>query len=178
MPALTIPAWSRDVELDANHTARLRLVQPQDAAGLRRAFEALPPGDVHEALYEMLRELPAATAARLAENDVPRAITVVATEPQGTAIIGFVRLVPLEHSKGEAGDTLILVAHPWRGVGLERALLRELVLEAEGVGYRRIQATMLPDDGYHAGLYRDLGWSVGVDCEDPTLRLATHAFGA
>lgn len=177
MHAIKVQNWSRDVELDKAHVAQLRLVQPQDAAPLRRAFAQLPTDDVHEALYEIMRELPPAVAARLASNDVPRAITIVATEPGKETIVGFARLAPIEHSKGEAGDLLVLVAHPWRGTGLERALLRELVIEAEGVGYRRIQSTMLAEDGYHADLYRQLGWTIGIDRDDPLLRLATFEFG-
>jgi GNAT superfamily N-acetyltransferase len=174
MQPLTVPAWSRDVELDSTHIAHLRHILPKDATALQRAFAQLPAADVHEALYEMLRAIPAATAARIAANDLQRAITIIATEPNREVIVGFARLVPVEHTAGQTGDLLILVARPWRGKGLERALLRELAIEAEGVGYRRIQTSMLADDGYHAGVYRDLGWQIGVDRDDPTLRLATQ----
>ncbi|MDB5364199.1 MAG: family acetyltransferase [Rhodospirillales bacterium] len=177
MQPLTVPAWSRDVELDSNHVVQLRRIRPQDASALQRAFAALPAEDVHEALYEMLRALPAATAAQLAANDRARAVTVIATEPARDVIIGFARTVPIDHTSGEAGDVLLLVAHPWRSIGLEAALLRELAIEADAIGYCRLQASMLAQDGYHAEIYRQLGWQIHADPDDPRLRIAAREIG-
>ena len=103
------------------------------------------------------------------EAHARRSRLIVATDDSG--VIGWARLFPWKQRGIDVVEDLVYVDPVHHGRGIGRALLTELITQAQGLGYRTIVATVATDNRSGLRLHEKLGFeSVG------TIRNAAHKF--
>ena len=103
------------------------------------------------------------------ENHGRRSKLLVATDESG--VIGWARLFPWKQRGIDVVEDLVYVDPVHHGRGIGRALLTELIKQAQGLGYRTIVATVATDNRSGLELHSKLGFeTVG------TLRNAANKF--
>ena len=94
---------------------------------------------------------------------------VVATDDSG--VLGWARLFPWKQRGIDVVEDLVYVDPVHHGRGIGRALLTELIKQAQGLGYKTIVATVATDNRSGLLLHEKLGFeSVG------TIRNAANKF--
>ncbi len=113
--------------------------------------------------------LSAEEAADWWETHARRSRLIVATDDSG--VIGWARLFPWKQRGIDVVEDLVYVDPVHHGRGIGRALLTELIKQAQGLGYRTIVATVATDNRSGLQLHEKLGFeSVG------TIRNAANKF--
>ena len=108
-------------------------------------------------------------AAAWWEAHARRSRLIVATDDSG--VIGWARLFPWKQRGIDVVEDLVYVDPVHHGRGIGRALLTELIKQAQGLGYRTIVATVATDNRSGLQLHEKLGFeSVG------TIRNAANKF--
>jgi L-amino acid N-acyltransferase len=108
-------------------------------------------------------------AAAWWEAHARRSRLVVAADDSG--VIGWARLFPWKQRGIDVVEDLVYVDPVHHGRGIGRALLTELIKQAQGLGYRTIVATVATDNRSGLLLHEKLGFeTVG------TLRNAANKF--
>ena len=108
-------------------------------------------------------------AAAWWETHARRSRLIVATDDSG--VIGWARLFPWKQRGIDVVEDLVYVDPVHHGRGIGRALLSELIKQAQGLGYRTIVATVATDNRSGLQLHEKLGFeSVG------TIRNAANKF--
>jgi L-amino acid N-acyltransferase len=98
-----------------------------------------------------------------------RSKLVVATDDQG--VIGWARLFPWTQRGIDVVEDLVYVDPVHHGQGIGRALLNELITQAQGLGYKTIVATIATDNRSGLQLHAKAGFeTVG------TIRNAANKF--
>jgi phosphinothricin acetyltransferase len=83
---------------------------------------------------------------------------IVCTDESG--LIGWARLFPWKQRGFDVVEDLVYVDPVHQGRGIGRALLTELIKEAQGLGYRTIVATIATDNRSGLALHSRLGFEV------------------
>ena len=113
--------------------------------------------------------LSAEEAAAWWETHARRSRLIVAADDSG--VIGWARLFPWKQRGIDVVEDLVYVDPVHHGRGIGRALLTELIKQAQGLGYRTIVATVATDNRSGLQLHEKLGFeSVG------TIRNAANKF--
>ena len=113
--------------------------------------------------------LSAEEAADWWETHARRSRLIVATDDTG--VLGWARLFPWKQRGIDVVEDLVYVDPVHHGRGIGRALLGELIKQAQGLGYRTIVATVATDNRSGLQLHEKLGFeSVG------TIRNAANKF--
>ncbi len=113
--------------------------------------------------------LSAEEAAAWWETHARRSRLIVATDDSG--VIGWARLFPWKQRGIDVVEDLVYVDPVHHGRGIGKALLSELIKQAQGLGYRTIVATVATDNRSGLRLHATLGFeSVG------TIRNAANKF--
>jgi L-amino acid N-acyltransferase len=113
--------------------------------------------------------LSAEEAAAWWEQHGRRSKLIVATDETG--VIGWARLFPWKQRGIDVVEDLVYVDPVHHGRGIGRALLTELIKQAQGLGYRTIVATVATDNRSGLQLHSKLGFeTVG------TIRNAANKF--
>jgi L-amino acid N-acyltransferase YncA len=99
-----------------------------------------------------------------------RSKLLVATDDSG--VIAWARLFPWKQRGIDVVEDLVYVDPVHQGKGIGRALLTELIKEAQDLGYRTIVATVAADNRSGLQLHSKLGFEVVG-----TLRNAANKFG-
>ena len=108
-------------------------------------------------------------AAAWWEQHGRRSKLIVATDEGG--VIGWARLFPWKQRGIDVVEDLVYVDPVHHGRGIGRALLTELIKQAQGLGYRTIVATVATDNRSGLQLHQKLGFeTVG------TIRNAANKF--
>ena len=103
------------------------------------------------------------------ETHARRSRLIVATDDSG--VLGWARLFPWKQRGIDVVEDLVYVDPVHHGRGIGRALLAELIKQAQGLGYRTIVATVATDNRSGLQLHEKLGFeSVG------TIRNAANKF--
>ena len=102
--------------------------------------------------------LDAEEAAQWWEAHGKRSKLLVATDDSG--VIGWARLFPWKQRGFDVVEDLVYVDPVHQGRGIGRALLTELIKEAQGLGYRTIVATIATDNRSGLALHSRLGFEV------------------
>jgi phosphinothricin acetyltransferase len=87
-----------------------------------------------------------------------RSKLIVCTDESG--LIGWARLFPWKQRGFDVVEDLVYVDPVHQGRGIGRALLTELIKEAQGLGYRTIVATIATDNRSGLALHSRLGFEV------------------
>lgn len=113
--------------------------------------------------------LDAEEAAAWWEAHGKRSRLLVATDDSG--VIGWARLFPWKQRGFDVVEDLVYVDPVHQGRGIGKALLEELIKEAQGLGYRTIVATIATDNRSGLELHSKAGFeAVG------TIRNAANKF--
>ena len=113
--------------------------------------------------------LSAEEAADWWETHARRSRLIVATDDTG--VIGWARLFPWKQRGIDVVEDLVYVDPVHHGRGIGKALLSELIKQAQGLGYKTIVATVATDNRSGLQLHSKLGFeSVG------TIRNAANKF--
>jgi phosphinothricin acetyltransferase len=87
-----------------------------------------------------------------------RSKLIVSTDESG--VIGWARLFPWKQRGFDVVEDLVYVDPVHQGRGIGRALLAELIKEAQGLGYRTIVATVAADNRSGLELHTKLGFEM------------------
>ena len=113
--------------------------------------------------------LSAEEAAAWWETHARRSRLIVATDDTG--VIGWARLFPWKQRGIDVVEDLVYVDPVHHGRGIGKALLTELIKQAQGLGYKTIVATVATDNRSGQQLHSTLGFeTVG------TIRNAANKF--
>jgi L-amino acid N-acyltransferase len=108
-------------------------------------------------------------AAAWWETHARRSRLIVATDDSG--VLGWARLFPWKQRGIDVVEDLVYVDPVHHGRGIGRALLTELIKQAQGLGYKTIVATVATDNRSGRELHEKAGFeSVG------TIRNAANKF--
>ena len=103
------------------------------------------------------------------ETHARRSRLIVATDDSG--VLGWARLFPWKQRGIDVVEDLVYVDPVHHGRGIGKALLNELIKQAQGLGYKTIVATVATDNRSGLQLHSKLGFeSVG------TIRNAANKF--
>ncbi|HEU0278113.1 MAG TPA: bifunctional acetate--CoA ligase family protein/GNAT family N-acetyltransferase [Rhodanobacteraceae bacterium] len=166
----------RPFELPDSTRALLRPIRPEDELPLRRAFERLSPESRYLRMFDVLRELPHALAARATQIDYDREMAFVISEdkPAGEAVLyGGVRLI--SDANRERGEFAITVIDDLAGHGIGRRLMHVILDYARGIGVRVVTGAVLANNRPMLALCRELGFhleSPGEGIVEARLELA------
>ena len=97
-------------------------------------------------------------AAAWWEQHGRRSKLIVATDDSG--VIGWARLFPWKQRGIDVVEDLVYVDPVHHGKGIGRALLTELIKQAQGLGYRTIVATVATDNRSGLQLHQRAGFEV------------------
>jgi len=97
-------------------------------------------------------------AAAWWEQHGRRSKLIVATDDGG--VIGWARLFPWKQRGIDVVEDLVYVDPVHHGKGIGRALLSELIKQAQGLGYKTIVATVATDNRSGLQLHERLGFEV------------------
>jgi L-amino acid N-acyltransferase len=98
-----------------------------------------------------------------------RSKLVVSTDDTG--VIGWGRLLPWKQRGFDVVESLVYVDPVHHGRGIGTAILKDLIQEARGLGYRTIVASIAKDNRAGLALYTKAGFDV-----IGTIRDAAHKF--
>jgi phosphinothricin acetyltransferase len=87
-----------------------------------------------------------------------RSKLIVSTDESG--VIGWARLFPWKQRGFDVVEDLVYVDPVHQGRGIGRALLAELIKEAQGLGYKTIVATVAADNRSGLELHTKLGFEM------------------
>jgi L-amino acid N-acyltransferase YncA len=87
-----------------------------------------------------------------------RSKLIVCTDESG--VIGWARLFPWKQRGFDVVEDLVYVDPVHQGRGIGRALLAELIKEAQGLGYKTIVATVAADNRSGLQLHTKLGFEM------------------
>jgi phosphinothricin acetyltransferase len=87
-----------------------------------------------------------------------RSKLIVSTDESG--VIGWARLFPWKQRGFDVVEDLVYVDPVHQGRGIGRALLTELIKEAQGLGYKTIVATVAADNRSGLELHTKLGFEM------------------
>ncbi len=93
------------------------------------------------------------------------ATSIVAEEPRGRGLAGFVAAYRLPDDLDVVFVWQIAVSSPRRGGGLGGQLLRELLARPANRGVRWLEATVTPSNRASERLFRSFARSVGAACD-------------
>ncbi|MDX1605514.1 MAG: bifunctional acetate--CoA ligase family protein/GNAT family N-acetyltransferase [Candidatus Competibacterales bacterium] len=175
---LAIHPYPRELEqtltLDDGRTLMLRPIMPEDAPPLRAMVQRAPAEDLRLRFFQPIRELSHAMAARLTQLDYDREMAFAVTDPgpPGEAEIwGVVRLTA--DSDLEKAEYAILLDRAMIGRGLGRWLLQHLIDYARSRGIGELYGEVLRENRPMLKLNQALGFTIGTEPDDPSLRLVT-----
>ena len=157
---------------------RVRPVHPSDAAGEQAFVTTLSPQSRRRRFHGALRQLPSSVLQAMTSIDRRRSMALVA---EAGCADGAARLVAdaryviedviedvIEERSRErrSAEFAIAVADDWQGVGLGRALMRQLAGLALASGLRELQGMVLADNVPMLALMQQLGARLRGDLHD------------
>ena len=149
----------------------VRPIRPEDGERLRDFYAQVSPADMRLRFFSVRREVPMSELARYSQIDYDREMTFIALAPQaGTAperIVAEVRAACDPDNR--QAEFAILVAEPWRGRGLGRALLEKMAAYLRARGTGELVGQCQADNPAMASLARRMGFHVEPCAASPGL---------
>ncbi len=140
----------------------VRPIRPEDGERLRDFYAQVSPADMRLRFFSVRREVPMSELARYSQIDYDREMTFIALVPQvGDAperIVAEVRAACDPDNR--QAEFAILVAEPWRGRGLGRALLEKMTAYLRARGTGELVGQCQSDNPAMVSLARRLGFLI------------------
>ncbi|MGE5242716.1 MAG: GNAT family N-acetyltransferase [Betaproteobacteria bacterium] len=165
---------ARRLVLRDGTVASIRPATPDDAAAMRRFFDALSPESLRRRFLGTLRPTEALIGALCDSSSPSKAMTLVVLRQIGDeerliAVGSYLALT------AGVAEVAFAVDDQFQGRGLATALLERLAVLAAANGFRRFQATTLTDNAAMLEVFRDSGFEIrsrsGGSCVDVQLSL-------
>jgi RimJ/RimL family protein N-acetyltransferase len=113
-------------------------------------------------------------AATLGETRAAAVVAVV-DHPQGEELAGGGRVVP--SGRRDCCEFALTVVDAWQGRGLGTILLREVVVLARALGYRRIEGSVLSINSKMLKVAERLKFTPHVEPGDPAVTIVSRLVG-
>lgn len=161
----------------------VRPVLAFDAAAEQDFVRALSAASRLKRFHFGLRELPPSMLRAMTEVDHDRHVAIVAEafdaddEPSIVADARYVR-GPTDELGPDEAEFAVAVADAWQGVGLGRALMRQLGRHAARQGVRRLVGDVLPGNGAMFALADTLGGALEASPNGPGVTRARFDLAA
>jgi acetyltransferase len=169
-PTQLVAAWT------ATDGTRLivRPIRPEDAEIEHAFVRKLSPESRFFRFMNTLRELTPQMLVRFTQIDYDREMAFIAvaeTEGEETEV-GVARYIT--NPDGSSCEFAIVVADDWQGRGLGRHLMSQLIEVARAHGLAHMIGHILTSNRGMLTLVTSLGFEIGKDPDDPTVRRATR----
>lgn len=169
---LAIRPYPRELEkrltTQQGRTLLLRPIRPEDAPALQAFVRSLDPKDIRLRFLAPIKELDHRFAARLTQIDYDREMAFVAVDPAGDGgLLGVVRIAA--DADNRAAEYAIAIRSDFKGQGLGRLLMEEIIAYARRRGIGEIWGTVLAENAPMLALVRKLGFTVSADADDRSL---------
>lgn len=159
-----------DITLRNGKTVRARAIRPSDEEELLQAFERLGADSRYMRFMHSVRAVNV-ERLRATLNSMPeKGLTLVATVPaeDGIDIVGAATYIV---GTGDDCEFATTVADGWAGAGLGRALMTLLIEAATRRGLREMVGYVLAENQPMLRLAKRLGFEVGRDPDDFSVRI-------
>lgn len=148
----------------------VRAIRPEDAAMEQAFVRALSDESRYFRFANAIHELSDSLLVRFTQIDYDRELALVAVvdENEAPEQIGVARYVI--DADGITCEFAIALADAWQGQGIGRRLLTRLAQAARARGLRTMVGQVLPHNIRMLGLMNAMGFVVGPDPDEPTMR--------
>ncbi len=163
--------WEQQLALADGTQVFVRPLRPEDEALLRRFLEKVTPEDLRLRFFAPIKDFSHPFLARLTQLDYARAIAFAALDDASGELLGIVRLHA--DSNYQNGEFAILVRSDFKSRGLGWRLMELIMRYARSEGLKYIEGQVLQENSTMIQMCRELGFEVGNDPDDPSIRLAT-----
>jgi acetyltransferase len=139
----------------------VRPIRPEDAEAHAEAFRHLTPEDVRWRFFTQLRALPPEQIVRMTQIDYDREMAFVAVEQRQDGpdrTVGSARLI--REPGGDVGEFAVVTLPGWKGQGLARHLMEQLLAWARSQGLHTVAGQVLADNRPMIGFVQALGFTL------------------
>lgn len=136
----------------------VRPIRPDDAPLLIRFFEGLSQRSRYQRFMQHLQELPPDLLERFTNVDYPRALGLVALDPQRREFVAVGRYAPTDDPAN--AEFALTVADAWQAKGIGRELLARLCDLARRAGYQALFGRVLDGNKEMLDLAARLGFTL------------------
>jgi acetyltransferase len=145
----------------------IRPIRPEDAEAHAEAFRHLTPEDVRWRFFSQIRALPPEQIARMTQIDYDREMAFIAVEQQDGQADRTVATARLIREPGsDSGEFAIVTLPGWKGQGLGRHMMQQLLDWARAQGMRSVAGQVLVDNRPMIGFVTALGFVLHRSPED------------
>ncbi len=160
--------WERWIGTDNGYRVFVRPIRPADEHLYGTFIEKLSPEDIRFRFLTPRKEFSHKFIARFTQIDYSRAMAFVALDKEQKELLGVARLAAdPDYVKGEYA---IIVRSDLTGTGIGWALMRHLIRYAEKEGLRELVGDVLASNQRMLEMCRALGFEIGADPEDMSIR--------
>jgi acetyltransferase len=166
-------AWKRTVPIK-DRTVTIRPIRPSDETFYPAMLAHLTPQDIHFRFFGAIGEADHRQIARLTQIDYAREIAFVAMDTEETEIFGVSRFAA--DPQHERAEFAVIVRSDKQGLGIGRALMRQLIEYAHADGINELYGLVMDQNAAMRRLAIDLGFTEADDPLDRTLQRFTMTF--
>jgi RimJ/RimL family protein N-acetyltransferase len=156
--------WRRHLVLGDGSLVSARPVRPGDDVLIRELLVHVSKEDLRLRFFDSIKEFSDQFIAKLTKVDDTRAMTIVATDEAGTAMLGAVWLYA--DLVRETAEYAVLLRSDYKGRGLGWALMQLMIEYAKFMGLKRIDGQILQENSVMLKMCRELGFEIKADAED------------
>jgi len=149
----------------------IRSIRSDDAAAIQTAFVQLSREARYSRFMAPLNNLPPAMLKRAVQPAAARELALVAVAGDGAdeIVVGGARYV--RGSDDHTCEFAVTVGDDWRAAGLGSRMLKELILDAQARGFKRMEGYVLAANAPMLRLARRLGFEAAASDEGPSVKL-------
>jgi acetyltransferase len=163
--------WERRLAIADGTQIFVRPLRPEDETLLRIFLEKVTPEDLRLRFFAPIKDFSHPFLARLTQLDYARAIAFAALDDASGELLGIVRLHA--DSNYQKGEFAVLVRSDLKGRGLGWQLMELMMRYAQSEGLKCIEGQILRENSTMIQMCRELGFEIGHDPDDESIRLAT-----
>jgi GNAT superfamily N-acetyltransferase len=167
--------WQRSLVLGDGSLVLARPIRPGDDLLIRELLVHVSKEDLRLRFFDSIKEFSDQFIAKLTEVDDTRAMTIVATDEAGAAMLGVVWLYA--DLVRETGEYAVLLRSDYKGRGLGWALMQLMIECAKFMGLKRIDGQILQENSVMLKMCRELGFDIKTDADDRGLYDVTLRLG-
>src|SRR5271169_4901071 len=161
--------WEQWLDISDGTKMFVRPLRPEDEGLLRKFLERITPDDLRLRFFAPVKHFSHAFLARLTQLDYGRAIPFAALDGASGELLGVVRLHA--DSNYETAEYAVLVRSDLKGRGIGWMLMELIIRYGRSENLKRIEGQVLQENTSMVDMCRELGFEVGEDPSDRTVKL-------
>ena len=161
--------WEQHLALHDGTRMFVRPVRPEDEDMLRAFLGRITAEDLRLRFFAPVRHFSHAFLSRLTQLDYARAMAFVALDEASGEPMGVVRLHA--DSNYEKAEYAVLVRSDLKGRGIGWMLMELIIRYGRSENLKRIEGQVLQENTSMLEMCRELGFEVGEDPTDRTVKL-------